>query len=150
MENTFVLFSDIIGEELANRCAGLVSKFYPDATFILQNSKGSLFNSTKTLVNSKINTRWTVLITNDVTNWSIENWTRFLFQAQNHNSAIEQFEHESIDLANGQSVMPSISCFETSDLQMALDQNYRPNFENIYEAYETFGFKPNFVSILSD
>lgn len=149
MENTFVLFSDIIGDELAIRCANHLKKLYPNAQFITEKSNGSLFKSTKSLVNTKITTRWTVLITCDITNWSLENWTRLLFQAQNQGSAIEQFKDKKIDLTNGQTVRPFISCFETSDLQMALDQNYRSNFENIYEAYETFGFKPNFVSIIS-
>lgn len=148
LERTFVLFEDILGLEIAIKCADQLSANFAGDTLIMMNSKESIFNSLKAKIGG-ISSKWIILISADITEWNKDNWNYFLNQASSKSNAVEINDQKPINLSSG--TLPSfIACFETLDLSMALDQNYRPNFEQIHEAYKTFGFQPNFTSVFAD
>ncbi|NND78074.1 MAG: hypothetical protein HKN39_07815 [Flavobacteriales bacterium] len=89
----------------------------------------SVFHSLVKFLKSPIDTSIISVCTSALPNWNTEVWKKHLSVAKENGSSIYR--------QNG----ASLQSYEVADLKMALDQNYRPVFEDISEAYTTFGFK---------
>lgn len=147
MEKTFVLFSDLIGQDAVQKSFDQLQLYFRDAAIISIDSEKSPFHAVKELL-PEIKSKWTILVLGDIFNWSEAKWNSYLKLVESNGNCVEFLSNSQIELPSGV-ITGVVSCFETFDLQMALDQNYRPNFENIHEAFETFGFKPYFVNVLT-
>lgn len=148
MEKTFVFFSDILGQDLTTTCSEQIQALFPEDNCDRIESNGSVFHAIKSHLKN-VTSKWVVLVLADIRGWDMTKWEDFFVEVNTNGNAIQHMSHVDIALSE-RSIQGNVSCYESSDLDMALDQNYRPNFENIYEAFQTFGFKPHFLSVLTD
>ena len=77
--------------------------------------------------------------TGQLPNWTDDTWENHFQLAKEKGSSVFVFSDQK-----DHSTSHSLQTFNVSELKMALDQNYRPNFEDLYQAYNMFGFKTEF------
>lgn len=142
MKTTVLYFSDGSSEE-----KNVLS--FPDYFEVISINKEngnlidlSIFRSVASFLKTPSNLKMITICFGISPKWDAYTWNEHLKQAKKEGSSIYHLYSQT----SSESLQPYVATFNVSELRMALDQNYRPTFENIEEAYNTFGFRSSLFS----
>ena len=140
LKTALLYFSDL-NSEISAQNSSLPSNI---SLVELSISKGnfkenSIFHSVVDYLKSHTGSELISVCIGQLPNWAEGVWENHLLLAKEKGSSIYLGSDE--DKASF-----SLQTFNVPDLKMALDQNYRPVFEDIYQAYNMFGFKAVFFT----
>jgi len=106
--------------------------------FLHVNAHESIFHFVQRYLNENNSIEFVMVSTGHIPDWSDEVWKAFIEQGQKRGAC--KFVFNELNLKSYPDFKPYLAIFDSKDLRMALDQNYRPNFEDVCEAVKTFGF----------
>ena len=101
-------------------------------------AENSVFNYVNHFLTEHPDLESICVCTGYIPEWNDEKWKAFMKLQKSSSSSVHYFE--DCDTREEIAFKPYLSAFDAKDLRMALDQNYRPNFEDLSAAFSTFGF----------
>ena len=84
------------------------------------------------------------LNTGYIPNWPKDIWTSFLEKGMKMGAS--KYVFDDVQFKHALEFKPYMATFDLKDLRMAVEQNYRPVFEDLSEALATFGFPVQFFN----
>ncbi|MEM7163567.1 MAG: hypothetical protein AAF487_14135 [Bacteroidota bacterium] len=105
---------------------------------IQRSSEQEIFKVTRDFINKHKEIDLLIVCAGAIPNWTEMDWSNFSNIGAQYGAC--KFGLDQNVMKAHPDVKPYIAAFNAADLRMALDQNYRPNFEDLCVAMSTFGF----------
>ena len=133
MKRAFIFFSDLINEEIS-------SSDFPDQVELSQTVTGeqSVFQSVCTFLEKNGDIDSLTICTGYIPDWDPTDWTALFELSDKYGCGLYYFQ--KCQAKPPHEFRPYLATFDVKDLKMAVEQNYRPVFEDLSEAFSTFGF----------
>ncbi len=141
MKKAFIFFAGLIEE---SKESSIVPKDWEYFHYDIDAEEHTIFDWVISFLKEHPGLEYLCMNTAYIPNWPKDIWNSFFEKGIKLGAC--KYVFEDCSLKKNLDTQPYMAIFDLKDLRMAVEQNYRPTFEDLTEAVATFGFPVQFFN----